>query len=452
MTTPRSPSSPAPRDRDAGPILRALTAGVYLPSAVFSVGAGAVQPVLVLAAVDVGASRSTAASTVGLLGVVGVLSAPVAGGAVAHLGGRRAMAVGTAMAVAAGAGVVAAMSLPRAVALPVFVVGVVLQGVAANLWALARQGYVADTVPAWARARALSVLGGMMRLGVLVGPTLGAGAIVLAGPRGPFAVAIVTACVALGLVLTRTPPTTALQLLHDEESPTAPTNPADTASTNGTPPAPAVPRDAAAVRGRVDVGATAVVAVAMTCLQLLRTNRNVLIPLWGIHLGLSSALVSVTFAAGALVDVAMFLPSGRWMDRYGRLAGILPALLVMGASLVVTIVWTSPIGFVVGTCLMGLGNGFGSGIVMTMGADLAPSGARERFLGWWQGIGSIGTAAGPFTVSATTAFLGLDSAMWATAALGVLGGLWAWAAVPRAYARAGMDMRGRRRPGPGMPR
>jgi MFS transporter len=180
----------------------------------------------------------------------------------------------------------------------------------------------------------------------------------------------------------------------------------------------------------------------MTCLQLLRTNRTVLVPLWGAHLGLSDALISATFAAGALLDVAMFLPSGRWMDRYGRLAGILPSLFIMGASLVVIIVWTSPVGFVVGTCLMGFGNGFGSGIVMTMGADLAPVVGRERFLGWWQGIGNIGAAAGPFVVSALTATFGLAAGMWATALLGVGGGTWAWIAMPRAYARIGIDLRG----------
>jgi len=125
------------------------------------------------------------------------------------------------------------------------------------------------------------------------------------------------------------------------------------------------------------------------------------------------------------------------------LAGILPALFLMGASLMLVVVWTSPIGFVVSTCLMGFGNGFGSGIVMTRGADLAPTTGRERFLGWWQGIGNIGAAAGPFVVSTLTATLGLVAGMRGTAFLGVVGGAWAWVAMPRAYARVGIDLRGR---------
>ena len=57
----------------------------------------------------------------------------------------------------------------------------------------------------------------------------------------------------------------------------------------------------------------------------------------------------------------------------------------------------------------------------------------------------MGSAAGPFLVSALTSTAGLASGMWATAALGVVGGAWALVAVPRAYAHAGMDMRGRAR-------
>ena len=433
---PRSSSALPARYDDAGPILRALAASVYAPTAIFAIGSGAVQPVLVLAAIDVGMSRSAAASVVGLLGVAGVISAPLAGGIVARLGSRRAMALGTAVAVTAVTGILIAVSAPSVAAVVVFVVGVILQAVAANLWALARQGYVADAVPSWARARALSFLGGMMRLGVLVGPAIGSLAILVAGRRGPFVLQILMALGSLWLVLARALPAEALhRARHDAETTRARASGSQVVSGDDR-------AQGGANRTRTDLRATAAVAVAMTCLQLLRTNRTVLVPLWGAHLGLSDALISATFAAGALLDVAMFLPSGRWMDRYGRLAGILPSLFIMGASLVVIIVWTSPVGFVVGTCLMGFGNGFGSGIVMTMGADLAPVVGRERFLGWWQGIGNIGAAAGPFVVSALTATFGLAAGMWATALLGVGGGTWAWIAMPRAYARIGIDLRG----------
>ena len=435
----RPDGAPAPHHDPATRVLRSLVGPVYAPTAIYSVGSGAIQPVLVLAALAVGMSHAGASSVVGVLGLVGVVSAPVAGRLVGALGGRRAMVTATVVAVAALGGILGAMSLPGTGAVTGFVAAVVLLAVASNIWALARQDYVADAVPTAARARALSLLGGMMRLGVLVGPALGSAVIAVAGLRAPFALHMVTALIALGLVLTQALPTA--ELLAGSCAP------ASTSATTGgealgaVRPAPSAP--SARGRERADLRATAVVAVAMTALTLLRANRIVLVPLWGAHLGMSGSLISATFAAGALMDVAMFLPAGRWMDRYGRLAGMLPSLFVMGAALVLTATWTSPTGFVVGACLMGLGNGFGSGIVMTMGVDLAPTVGRERFLGWWQGIGNIGTAAGPFIVAALTATAGLTAGMWFTAVLGLVGGVWAWLAMPRAYARLGIDMRGR---------
>ena len=48
--------------------------------------------------------------------------------------------------------------------------------------------------------------------------------------------------------------------------------------------------------------------------------------------------------------------------------------------------------------LTGIGNGFGSGIMMTLGADLAPKGSIGEFLGLWRLIGDIGSTGGPLVV------------------------------------------------------
>ena len=59
----RAPSGSSSRHDDAGPVLRALAASVYAPTAVFAVGSGAIQPVLVLAAADTGMSHALSAVT-----------------------------------------------------------------------------------------------------------------------------------------------------------------------------------------------------------------------------------------------------------------------------------------------------------------------------------------------------------------------------------------------------
>lgn len=125
--------------------------------------------------------------------------------------------------------------------------------------------------------------------------------------------------------------------------------------------------------------------------------------------------------------------------KWGRQAGLLPTFVVKGVGTAMLVMWPTPVGFVTAACLLGLGNGFGCGIVMTMGADLSPDVDRARFLGYWQAVGNAGTALGPFVVSWLTALIGLEWGVIATAALCFFAGAWSLWAVPVAYARMGLD-------------
>ena len=93
-------------------------------------------------------------------------------------------------------------------------------------------------------------------------------------------------------------------------------------------------------------------------------------------------------------------------------------------------------------CVIGFGNGFGSGIVMTMGADLSPDVGRSSFLGLWQSINQVGSTVGPFAVAALVAAFGVASSAWVTGVVSLLGAVWFLVTVPRAYARLGVDDRG----------
>src|SRR5580693_2438035 len=63
-----------------------------------------------------------------------------------------------------------------ALSLVVFGLGVLLLGAASSVYTLARQSYLTESVPPHLRARALSTLGGVLRIGMFAGPFLGAGA------------------------------------------------------------------------------------------------------------------------------------------------------------------------------------------------------------------------------------------------------------------------------------
>ena len=182
--------------------LRALVASVYVPSLFFSIGQGALQPVVVLAALKMGFSEAGASAVLGVFGLVGVISAPFLGTLIARRGDRPSLIVGGILGV--GALVLSLVSLftpgsPWSKAL--FVVTLAVLAISANIWNLGRQAYIADNVPPLWRARGLSTLGGMLRLGVLLGPLLATGLLVLWTVEAVFVLNLVTTAVSTILVV-----------------------------------------------------------------------------------------------------------------------------------------------------------------------------------------------------------------------------------------------------------
>ena len=66
----------------------------------------------------------------------------------------------------------------------------------------------------------------------------------------------------------------------------------------------------------------------------------------------------------------------------------------------------------------------GSGIVMTLGADAAPTEGRSQFLGAWRLCGDIGNTGGPLLVGAVAAVAPLATACLVVGVLGLAGAGW----------------------------
>ncbi|HEY2062179.1 MAG TPA: MFS transporter, partial [Amycolatopsis sp.] len=81
--------------------------------------------------------------------------------------------------------------------------------------------------------------------------------------------------------------------------------------------------------------------------------------------------------------------------------------------------------------VMGFGNGIGSGIVMTLGADVSPSVGRPTHLGIWNELGDIGSGLGPLLLAGVTALAGLGLGIVVSGLVGfaAAGALWTW--IPR---------------------
>lgn len=382
-------------DTGEGFRLRSVALSAYGPTVVISIGHGAVMPVLALRARDLGADVSVAALVVGLLGVGMLIGSLPAGALVARIGERRALlwaGLLDAGAMCAAALTGSALGLGLAV---------VVSGIAWTTFLIARQGFMIDAVPAAYRARALAALGGSHRVGLLVGPLLGALLIPAYGLDSVFLLGAVVS-LAAGLMAFVIPDLGA-------ES-----------------------RTAQRAAGHVSVRAVLLehrrtlltLGSAVVVIGASRSVRTSLLPLWADHVGISASHTSLIFALAAAIDIAFFFPGGWLMDRYGRTVVAVPVVgSVAIASLLLPLAhgaW----GVALVMSLIALGNGLGSGIVMTLGADTAPTVGRAQYLGGWRLCGDIGNSGGPLLVSAVAAVAPLSAACLVIGVLGVLGTGW----------------------------
>lgn len=355
--------------------LRQLGPSVYGPTLLFSVGQGAVYPVVALSARELGASLGTASLVVALLGLGQVLGNLPAGWLAQRLGERRAMVASTALTVPALLACVLAPSVW------VLSSAIFFAGVAGAVWGLARQSYLTEVVPLPLRARALSTLGGVNRIGMFIGPFLGAVAAGFYGVDGSYGLYLVTALLAVGLLVSLPEPS------------------ARAGSSSGG--FAGRPTLISVLRAHASTLRT--LGVACLFVQAVRQARLSVLPLWAESIGLSAAQTSLVFGLAGAVDMLLFYPAGSVMDRYGRAWIGVPSMLVMGLAHALLPLTSSFWTFTAVALVMGVGNGMGSGLVMTLGADVSPPSGRPVFLGAWRLVSDSGAAAGPFAVSAVAA-------------------------------------------------
>ena len=78
------------------------------------------------------------------------------------------------------------------------------------------------------------------------------------------------------------------------------------------------------------------------------------------------------------IDALTFYPAGKVMDVYGRRWVAVPCVIIMGISFVLMPLTHAAVTLALTAMIMGFGNGIGSGIVMTLAADVSPAIGRPR--------------------------------------------------------------------------
>jgi MFS family permease len=394
------------------------TVSVYGPAGLFSVALGAVAPMVPLLATNLGASPAVAAVVVGLAGL-GQLGGDVPAAALAlRLGDRLALML-------AGLAAIGAFALcALAPSWPVLAAAVLASGFATAVFFLARQAHLIAVTPEPRRARALSAFGGLIRIGLLVGPFLGAGVIRLGGLRAPFWLAAGCALAAVAVVVATVPAGKGRGDRAARRSAEAP--------------------GSGFVRRHARVFLT--LGSAILLIGAVRAVRVTALPLWSDHIGLSPETTSAIFGLAGLVESTLFYPSGVLMDVVGRLWVAVPSTAVMALGLMLLPLTGSAASAAAVAVLIGIGNGVGAGIVMTIGADAAPPDEIERFLGVWRLLTDTGGAVGPLLVTAGTAVAGLAIGVAAAGSTGLLAAAILWLTLPEHSAHAR-----RRRGGAGGP-
>jgi MFS family permease len=403
----------------------ALTA--FLPALLFAVGEGAIIPVIPLVAGNLGASLAIAGFVAAVLMLGELVGDIPSGWLVSRIGERPAM-IGAAF--ASIVGLVICILAPNPWALGF---GVLIIGMATAVFALARHAFMTSFVPLRYRARALSTLGGVFRAGFFVGPFLTAGAIALTGDAASAFWIHIVCCVAAAAVL----------LVLSDPIPERPPVPAP----DGRPlregealvdeEARGLWPTLVAKRGvllRLGTGAAVISA--------LRASRAVVLPLWAVSIGLDEASIALIIGISGGIDFALFYTSGWIMDRWGRMWSAMPSVIGMAVGhLILAFTHDAPSSvewFIGMAFLLSVANGIGSGIVMTLGADLADKQNPAPFLGAWRFTSSLGGAAAPLVIAAVTAVASLSVAV---AGMGIVG--LAGAAVLARYVPRFVPHRGR---------
>ncbi|MEJ1155770.1 MFS transporter [Microbacterium marmarense] len=390
---------------------------IYGPTLLFALGEGAIIPLIPVIAAKLGADVATAALVASAL-VIGQLAGNLpAGWAVARLGERITMAIAGTIAI------VGAVAMALAPSLGVFALSVLLIGFCAAAFGLARHSFMTTRVPLAYRARALSLLGGTFRLGMFVGPFVAAALLAIFGDERA-AMWFFAACLVATISLVLFGP--------DPEAEFA------------APPRLALPSNDVEDTGEVVTGSIPTMervgvfrtmwryrrllsrlGLAAASLSAVRSARQVVLPLWGVSIGLDAQTIALVVGISGAIDFALFYASGQVMDRFGRLWAALPAMLLMSGGFI-ALAFThdldqSAMWFAMFAAVLGVGNGLSSGILLTLGADVAPAQNPAPFLGSWRTLTDAGGAFAPLLVSAIAALSTLAVATGAMGAIGVLG-------------------------------
>lgn len=377
---------------------RQLVTSIYLPSLLITAAEGALLPILPVSAVGFGFSLAEASIITTVLMVSTMVFEVPASWINAKIGERNAMLASTIL------GFVMTLLAFFNLGYPALVLSALGFGAAHSLFGLARHSLLAEIVPEQHRPKSMSLLGGMFRGGMAIGPVIGSAFIVLYGVEFGYLAAALLSLAAGASVLT----VPAVRLK------------ATPSGQNGNMWAVA----------RREAPKLATLGVASAIISAGRTIRLIGLPLLAIQLGISPGEASFIFGLTGFIDFTLFYLSGIIMDKYGKFWSSVPTLLALGVTYLFSFMVTDIVTFWIMASVTALANALSAGINMILGADLAPKGSRGEFLAAFRMLTSGGVALAPAMITVLTASIGLSGALASTGLLNFVGAFLFWKYLP----------------------
>ena len=368
----------------------------YLPSLLFAIAWGVRMPVLPLYASELSEGYGLVGFVVAAAGLGTLFADLPIGRQISGIKTRKAMILGV------GIDALSTLLLVWVDSIWIVIFLRLISGVGHAVFSIARHTYITNAVRVTVRGQAISLFGGILRVGLFLGPAIGGILAARFGLRLPFA-AFALICLIAILVMV---------LAKDHF-----TTPEKMPQTLGGEPV----RLRSVLKGRFWIFTSA--SFAHFLAQITRAGEGLLLPLWGADILMLSPdqigwVVSVTSA----VSMTLFYPVGLIMDKLGRKYAIIPSFVVMGAGLALLPLTRGFGGLLLVAALIGLGHGLGSGTMMVLGSDLSPEKGRSAYLGAWRWIGDAGNSGGPLIVGYVAEALALPMASLAIAFAGILAG------------------------------
>ena len=374
-----------------------LLYAVYIPTFILAFCQGMLALLLPVYVIDLGLSFSLIGLVLAGYGIGTLIGDLPAGGIQDRIGNRRSMTIGICV---MGLGMLALSQSERVVMLVLCGISI---GAGAALWNVSRHAYLANNTLNASRGRAISIFGGVNRIGMFAGPITGGYLSAEAGMQTAFAFCGVIALLALIFPFL---------FVRDGQGELPPEQRTSMGRSyrhllsylrsNGWLVTPA--------------------GFGMICAQTIRAGRQTIIPLYAATvLGLDVDKIGLVMGIAAAVDMSMFYPAGYVMDRFGRKFAYVPSFLLQALGMALIPLTGSFAALLAVTSLIGFGNGLGSGTMLTLGADLAPPKGEGMgaFLGLWRLIGDTGHTSAPIIVGTIADALSLVPSIYVIAIIGL---------------------------------